>query len=440
MSFFSTPAIRPLSRLEFIASLLILFPFLLHFEIVLVSMNDNFFGLSICILISFIHGRSYHSKIPHSLLLGLILIFSFLSVRLDAKSLFLTSLVLFIIYFQYFLYRKLNWLVLFILIFYSPIFDKIMSVYTPNIKQYLTQLSYWTLKDLLNLSDISGVHFKQGSQWITIDSSCMGLHMFKTGFLVLLILITLKEKIENLFYKYWFYFLLIVVCFFLNIFSNYFRIILLILLKNTQAGTIHYLIGIVCFLLYQILPLYFLVRYCKPVILDVKSIKSDDISPSSIIIIAAVSIFLVCIGYSVKRNQNKTEYVLNGLEKRYPIANGKWVEPDVYKIFTDNKLIYIKAKYHNPLICWTGDGFAILDKKITEKIVRGKMEKVNLALITNKKDTIAAYYWFEHRDVVFTSTWKMNLQQILYGGKSRLINENYLTTNVSDTNSVVASP
>jgi hypothetical protein len=182
------------------------------------------------------------------------------------------------------------------------------------------------------------------------------------------------------------------------------------------------------------------VRYCKPVILDVKSIKSDDISPSSIIIIAAVSIFLVCIGYSVKRNQNKTEYVLNGLEKRYPIANGKWVEPDVYKIFTDNKLIYIKAKYHNPLICWTGDGFAILDKKITEKIVRGKMEKVNLALITNKKDTIAAYYWFEHRDVVFTSTWKMNLQQILYGGKSRLINENYLTTNVSDTNSVVASP
>lgn len=315
-----------------------------------------------------------------------------------------------------------------------------MSVYTPNIKQYLTQLSYWTLKDLLNLSDMSGVHFKQGSQWITIDSSCMGLHMFKTGFLVLLILITLKEKIENLFYKYWYYFLLIVVCFFLNIFSNYFRIILLILLKNTEAGAIHYLIGTVCFLLYQILPLYVLVRYFKPTISDAEPLKSNNISPSSIIISGALCLFLIYIGYFVKRNFNETEYVLNGLEKRYPIKNGKWVEPDVYKIFTDNKLIYIKAKYHNPLVCWTGDGFAILDKKITEKLVRGKMEKVNLALITNQKDTIAAYYWFEHRDLVYTSTLKMNLQQILYGGKSRLINENYLTTNVSDTNSVVASP
>ena len=439
MSFFSTHAIRPLSRLELIASL-ILIPFLLHFKIVLGSMNDNFFGLIICIFISFIHGRSYHSKIPDGLLLGLILFFSFLSVRLDAKSLFLTSLVLSTIYLLYLLTHKLNCLVLFVLIFYSPIFDKIISVYTPNIKQYLTQFSYWTLKDLLNLSDIFGVHFKQGFQWINIDSSCMGLYMFKTGFLVLLILITLKEKIENLFYKYWYYFLLIVVCFFLNIFSNYFRIILLILLKNTQAGTIHYLIGIVCFLSYQILPLYILVRYFKPTISDAEPIKSNNISPYSMIISGALCLFLIYIGYCVKRNFNETEYVLNGLEKRYPIKNGKWVEPDVYKIFTENKLIYIKAKYHSPLVCWTGDGFAILDKKITEKLVRGKVEKVNLALITNQKDTIAAYYWFEHRDLVYTSTLKMNLQQILYGGKSRLINENYLTTKVSDTNSVVASP
>jgi hypothetical protein len=49
-----------------------------------------------------------------------------------------------------------------------------------------------------------------------------------------------------------------------------------------------------------------------------------------------------------------------------------------FKIATPNKLIYIKTPSHKPLICWTGNGYTIMESKDfvkNEKIWFNKMEK-----------------------------------------------------------------
>jgi hypothetical protein len=59
----------------------------------------------------------------------------------------------------------------------------------------------------------------------------------------------------------------------------------------------------------------------------------------------------------------KNDNLLTNLNPEYNIKNGIWVNDEVFKIATPNKLIYIKTPSHKPLICWTGNGYTIMESK-----------------------------------------------------------------------------
>jgi hypothetical protein len=67
----------------------------------------------------------------------------------------------------------------------------------------------------------------------------------------------------------------------------------------------------------------------------------------------------------------KNDNLLTNLNPEYNIKNGIWVNDEVFKIATPNKLIYIKTPSHKPLICWTGNGYTIMESKDFSK----KMKK-----------------------------------------------------------------
>jgi len=96
-----------------------------------------------------------------------------------------------------------------------------------------------------------------------------------------------------------------------------------------------------------------------------------------------------------------------------------WVNDEVFKISTLNKLIYIKTPSHKPLICWTGNGYTITESKEivvnNEKVWFNKMEKNNIQY--------QSIWWYECGEKKYTSFLEVMCMKLIYNQPIRLINE-----------------
>ncbi|MFN7100334.1 MAG: exosortase N, partial [Flavobacterium sp.] len=243
--------------------------------------------------------------------------------------------------------------------------------------------------------------------------ACMGLSMFKTGLLTGAILLTLEENKQK---KYFGIIPIVTFCFVvvvLNIISNYFRIVTLVIVGCTQENTLHHLVGLLCFGLYQVVPMVFIIRYFKPKMteIDVGNFQSKRIP----IILTFVILFIT----SLEIKSPKKDHLLGNLSPEYNVKNGIWVNDEVFKIATSNKLIYIKTPSHKPLICWTGNGYTITESKEilmkNEKIWFNKMEKNGIQY--------QSLWWYECGGKKYTSFLEVMFMKLIYNQSIRLINE-----------------
>ena len=262
---------------------------------------------------------------------------------------------------------------------------------------------------------IEGVNFYINNAKITIDTACMGLAMFKTGLLIGALLLTLEEKKQR---RYFGILQIIVFCIaiiILNIISNYFRIITLVLLNCTKENTLHHAVGLACFMLYQVVPMLLLLRFFKP---KLEENATTALQPKVIPIALALGIVLVT---SLEMRSKRNDDILTNLNPKYETAKGVWINDEVFKINTPEKLIYIKTPSHKPLICWTGDGYTITEsREITlghEKIWQATMEKNSVQYYS--------YWWYECGDKKYTSFIEVMLMKLVYNEPIRLLNETY---------------
>ena len=187
----------------------------------------------------------------------------------------------------------------------------------------------------------------------------------------------------------------------------------MVLFNCTEENILHHTIGIVCFVFYQIAPILFLIRFFIP---KKDEINSDKIQPKFIPILFATGI-LFSTSFEIKKEQNYS--LLENLNPFYNIKNGVWVTNEVFKIVTPETLTYIKTPIHKPLICWTGNGYKIIESKEIsrnkEKIWLTKMEKNNIRYFS--------YWWYEYDNKKYTSLTKVLLLKLFNNKTVRLINE-----------------
>ncbi|WP_395045376.1 exosortase N [Flavobacterium sp.] len=383
-----------------------------NYNVVAFGLNSDLFGILFSLVLFIIGGRKTNFKINY-LLIGLIFLLEFISYRLHTKSLHFLSLMLFVCLIYYLFTRKFSYISFICILLFSSIFNKFFEHLTTEIKQTLCYNVYLALRNFIPIDKIEGVNFFIKGAKITIDTACMGLSMFKTGFLIGAILLTLEEKKEK---KYYGVFQIIGFCLiivFLNIISNYFRIITLILLNFTQENMLHHTIGLLCFILYQVLPMLFLIRYFKP---KIGELITSDFKMKVLPNIITLTIILAT-SLEMKNEQNYD--LLTNLNKNYNKSKGIWVNKEVYKIETNDKLVYIKTPSHKPLICWTGNGYKIIESKEilvnNEKIWFNKMEKNNILY--------NSYWWYECGDKKYTSFVEVMFMKLVYNKPIRLINE-----------------
>jgi exosortase N len=401
--------------------------FAMNYNVVVFGLDSDFFGIIFSVLLFIFGSRTTNLKVNYFLVL-LILIFEFVSFRLHTKSLHFLSLLLFICLIFFGFTRKFSFVAFICILLFSSIFNKFFEHLTSEIKQSLCYGVYATLGNLLHIDRIEGVNFFIKNSKITIDTACMGLSMFKTGLLTGAILLTLEERKQQRFFSI---FQIIVFCFIiivLNIISNYFRIVTLILFNCTQENFLHHSIGLICFAFYQVLPMIFIIKYIIPKIIQnisdlkhksrrfgISSFKFLEIKNFIGIGLALIIIFIT----SLEMKKVKNNDLLLNLNPKYNIKNGKWFSKEVFKIETSETLIYIKTPIHKPLICWTGDGYLITESKEiivnNEKIWFNKMEKNNILY--------ESIWWYELGNKKFTSFIEVMFLKLIYNEPIRLINE-----------------
>lgn len=384
----------------------------LNYDTITFGLNSDFFGILFSVILFFIGGKTTDFKVNY-LLIGLIVILEFISFRLHTKSLHFLSLMLLVCSVYYYFTRKFSFIAVICILLFSTIFNKFFEHLTTEIKQALCENVYFVLKNFISIDKIEGVNFYINGGKVTIDTACMGLSMFKTGLLTGAILLTLEERKQKLHFS-----VLQIVGFcltimLLNIISNYFRIITLILLNCTKENILHHTIGLICFLLYQVLPMIFIIRYFKPKREEiVVTEKQNNFIP------VAFSFFIVIVT-SIEMKSKMNLDLLTDLNPKYDIKKGEWVDEEVFKIQSPEKLVYIKTPSHKPLICWTGNGYKITESKEIlvekEKIWFSKMEKNN--------NQYVSLWWYECDGKRYTSFVEVMLMKLIYGKPIRLINE-----------------
>lgn len=401
-----------------IAILILICLLALNSNIVLSGLDSNLFGIVFSIVLFLIGGRktSFNMNYP---LLGLIILLEFVSYRLHTKSLHFLALSLFACFLYYNLTRKFSFIAFICIFLFSSIFNTFFDYLTVEIKQTLCYGVYLTLKNFLPITKIEGVNFYINNAKITIDTACMGLSMFKTGLLVGAFLLTLEERKQQKLFSIKQIFLFCCLIIALNVISNYFRIITLILLNCTQENTLHHTIGLLCFIFYQIIPMLFFIRFFKPKNEETTIEKTS--SPFIFFPIILGSLMLLITSLEIKKELKHD--LLEKLNPAYNIKKGKWINNEVFKIATPEKLIYIKTPSHNPLICWTGTGYKIIESKLissdNERIWQVKMEKNNIQYFS--------YWWYECDGKKYTSLVEILLIKLFYNKSVRLVNETSIT-------------
>lgn len=396
-----------------IAILILVLLLVLNSNIVLSGLDSNLFGIVFSIVLFLIGGRKTSFQMSYPLL-GLIFLLEFISYRLHTKSLHFLALALLACFLYYSVTRKFSFIAFICILLFSSFFNTFFDYLTVEIKQTLCYGVYLTLKNFIPITKIEGVNFYLHNAKITVDTACMGLSMFKTGLLIGAFLLTLEERKQHKYYNVKQIFFLCGVMIVLNIISNYFRIITLILLDCTEENSLHYTVGLLCFTFYQIIPMLLLIRCFKPHQEEIPDAGSDKLPFFPI----AIALSMVCVtSFEIKKELQQD--LLENLNTTYNINKGTWVNNEVFKIATPEKLTYIKTPSHNPLVCWTGNGYKVIEsrviKKNNEEICFVRMEKNNVLYYS--------YWWYECGDKKYTSLAEVLLIKLFYNKPVRLINE-----------------
>jgi exosortase N len=403
-----------------IAVLAIIVLLAFNYNVILFGLSNDFIGIVFSIALFIVGARNTSFKINY-ILLGIILLFEFVSFRLHIKSLHFLSLTLLICLVFYSFTRKFSFIAFICIILFSTLFNKFFEHLTTEIKQYLCYAAFTTLKNFISIDRIEGVSFYINNGKITIDTACMGLAMFKTGLLIGAILLTLEEKKQKKYYTIFQILLFCLIIIVLNILSNYFRILTLIIFNCTQENMLHHSIGLLCFALYQVVPMVFIIRYFK---CQKEESTTDAVSTNYWPVIIS---FLVVLITSFQMKKEKELDLLSGLHPKYTNQKGKWVGNDVFKINNGDTLVYIKDPVHKPLICWTGDGYRITDSKE----VRIENQKVWFNRMEKNGILYDSYWWYESGNKKYTSYIEAMWQKLLYNKPIRLINETTRAAKVS---------
>ncbi len=354
---------------------------------------------------------------------GLLLIAYF---KFQATSFLYLSLIIVIIETVNAYIGRMNLNAYILLFICSPIFKFISTVIGFPLRLQLSKVAGYLLSFIVKDIVIVGNMLRIDGNDFAIDQACAGLNMLAAASIFTLLLIEVNRKKSNKEISFFGYVVLysLMLCF--NVFSNIFRIFILTLFKIFPENNWHEYVGIICFVIYTLVPMYLLIPQLFSKYGKINLVKTTENKQKQIEFLLFISIivfgFYTILNMKTIKAASATNATLNfSALKNYDTTI---VEEKIVKYSDTAHLVYVKpmkafySSEHNPLFCWTGCGY--LMKEFEEKkfkshfIYFGKMYK-------GKNEIYTAWYYTDGNNIT-NSQWLWRWNALKENDKYYLIN------------------
>ncbi|WP_165864986.1 exosortase N [Rufibacter latericius] len=299
----------------------------------------------------------------------------------------------------------------------SPIFRYVSEILSFPLRLQLTKaaagllgLGYTSAEAVGNLILLDGEEF-------SVDPACAGLHMLSFSFMIGIFLLAHLHRTQQKPWKLWMLAALLTGMLFLNLVSNLLRILVLVLLRIGPEDFMHDAVGLVCLVLYALVPFFFLARYIHSRIrlkadFTKEALNQKSLSKGTLTLHLMVLVCLTGVGYLVqtdrKAPQLATELTLPGFEKTV-LLDG------VTKLTNVQALVYMKpvrafySTEHHPMICWEGSGYRF--KNVAETEIEGKV--IFTGILEKGKDQLHTAWWMDNgqHQTISQTDWRWRMAQ-----------------------------
>lgn len=319
---------------------------------------------------------------------------------------------------------RCNPVIVFLVFWMSPIVTQVVTILGFPLRLMLSEVAGAILTSVGFNVIVEGNLVNLNGQDFAVDEACMGLNMLVMAMLAAVF--TISQAMRNSARSVS---SLVLIAFFaaafiFNLFTNLARIISLIVLEVPAEDPMHEFIGLLCFTLYSLLPLYLLSgplvkKYGSPIEKGGISRPTTTKQLTSALVLTSVVITTGIVLSSNSSNRASAQATVT-----YEKLHAEKIKDDVSKIATDDLLIYVKpiAEFftgeHTPLICWKGSGYTISgirEVSIADQVLYfGTLEKEGSKLFTA--------WWFTNGEITTISQADWRFRMLIGQPKFSLIN------------------
>lgn len=312
---------------------------------------------------------------------------------------------------------RVNTAAFFIPFVHSSFISSFVNIVGFPLRVLFTKLSGFLIQLFSHDIAVSGSVVNYQGKSFFVDTACAGIMMISVSFVLFFIVYSQRERKTNTTFSIYQTAAFIGVNIGFILFSNFFRILLLILLEVPIEHYLHDVIGIVSLLLFHTLPLIFFFKTQKGKInTGIKNSKRSVFG--NVLTLVAFAIF---IGVQLTPQMEIGDVHNLGLND---IKRAKRITCNVAEIANANTTIYYKYQNpfmlsnHNPMACWRYGGYKIMN----EDFIKVGGSTVCTALLDNGKETLFTCWWYDTENIISATDWKWRIDNLLENKKTVLIN------------------
>ncbi len=350
-----------------------------------------------------------------------------------SNSLFYFSAFFFVLFLLDNIWGRINYLPLLLGIALSPVIGNVVYIWSFPIR---LQLSRWAAEALallgMPIEAVGNVLLVDGHEF-SVDPACIGLKLVITSLVLGLVIMGYFEKQYQRSLPFWKSVLLISVVLLLAVISNFIRLLTLILFHILPENFMHDVIGLLCMVVYTLVPFYFLVKtiFAKSGKWKLKSAtpKVEPIKPGIWLLTLGLFLLLVWNGRTFLRPDIED---LSAVEKIEIAGLEKEITPNgVLELRNEEVLLYIKPPVrffqgsHDPRFCWQGSGYTFSNIEMVdlpEASQQPESPKVYTATLKKGDDQLFTAWWYQDATHITPHEWDWRWKALSRQGRYYMVN------------------
>lgn len=342
-----------------------------------------------------------------------IISFAALAVTYKVRVFYFFSLAFYFLWLIELFLGRLNILILFLIVFMSPFFIQVVTILGFPLRLMLSGYAGAMLKLVGVDVQVYGNMVTLDGAMFSVDEACMGLNMLVVSLLMGVFVLAFHHRLSNKtlgLYSAGVFFAVVLI---LNMVANVVRIVALVYFRIPAEDPMHEVIGILCLIVYVVIPLQYLGRwlvrkYGKPKGDTVSAVAFTRRNCSVVVVIPLVVLF---VGATIETNRQSSSVAHANVH--FGSAKPELLRDGITKISTDDLLIYVKTipefftGEHTPLMCWKGSGYEF--SGIATTAVAGIT--IYKGTLVNGGKTLHTGWWYSNGRVETISQvdWRMRM-------------------------------